>query len=370
MAIRQVDISRQSKDGRKWYFYTWLNLPDGSRKMYTSKNYMTKKEATIAEKEFILKKEKKEINITNMTFQELFNEFYEYKKDKVKITTLKTYRGNVKELKEFYNLRVKDIQLSHYIAWRKRISDLDLTDKTKNGYYKLLKTILNYGTKWHDFNFTSIYNKMEKFQNPNKLPREMDFYTWEEFKQFLSVIDELKWRTLFKTLYYCGLRRGELRGLSWDNIDFESKSLSVVKNVVNMSGDSGYWAITTPKTRTSARTIPIPKQLLDDLKAYYEEERKQYNFNDKWFVFGDVNPLHPEVLRKHKKKYAELAGLKEIRIHDFRHSCASILINSGASIMVVAKFLGHAKIDETLNTYSHLFKNKLDEVVQTMENLE
>ena len=65
-----------------------------------------------------------------------------------------------------------------------------------------------------------------------------------------------------------------------------------------------------------------------------------------------------------------MAGLKEIRIHDFRHSCASILINSGASIMVVAKFLGHAKIDETLNTYSHLFKNKLDEVVQTMENLE
>ena len=63
------------------------------------------------------------------------------------------------------------------------------------------------------------------------------------------------------------------------------------------------------------------------------------------------------------------AGVKEIRTHDFRHSCASLLINSGASIMVVAKYLGHTKIDETLNTYSHLFKNKLDEVVNTMNKL-
>ena len=69
-------------------------------------------------------------------------------------------------------------------------------------------------------------------------------------------------------------------------------------------------------------------------------------------------------------KYTQLAGVKQIRIHDFRHSCASVLINNGASIMVVAKFLCHAKIDETLNTYSYLFKNKMDEIVQTMNNLE
>ena len=96
--------------------------------------------------------------------------------------------------------------MEHYIAWRKRIGALDLADKTKNGYYKLLKTILNYGTKWHDFNFTSIYNKMEKFNNPNKPPKEMQFYTWEEFKQFLSVIDDIKWKSLFEVLYFCGLR--------------------------------------------------------------------------------------------------------------------------------------------------------------------
>lgn len=87
-------------------------------------------------------------------------------------------------------------------------------------------------------------------------------------------------------------------------------------------------------------------------------------------MFGNIDPLAATTLLDRKTKNAFMARVKDIRIHDFRHSCASVLINNGASIMVVAKFLGHAKIDETLNTYSHLFKNKMDEIVQTMNNLE
>ena len=304
-----------------------------------------------------------------MTFKQLYEEFYEYKKDKVKATTLRLYRRNILQLSEFYELKIKDIRLEHYIAWRKRIGNLDNADKTKNGYYKLLKTILNYGTKWHDFNFTSIYNKMEKFNNPNKPPKEMQFYTWEEFKQFISVIDDIKWKALFEVLFFCGLRRGELRGLTWDNIDFFNKELSVVKNVVQ-EGESGDYIVTTPKTRTSVRTLPVPERVMKDLHEVYLQDKKQYGFSEKWYVFGDKEPLSANILRHHKNDYTKLAGVKQIRIHDFRHSCASVLINNGASIMIVAKYLGHAKIDETLNTYSHLFKNKMDEIVKTMDNLE
>ena len=210
---------------------------------------------------------------------------------------------------------------------------------------------------------------MEKFNNPNKPPKEMQFYTWEEFKQFLSVIDDIKWKALFEVLFFCGLRRGELRGLSWDNIDFFNHELSVVKNVVQ-EGESGDYIVTTPKTRTSVRTLPVPERVMNDLHELYLQEKKQYGFTNKWYVFGDKEPLSANILRHHKNDYTREAGVKQIRIHDFRHSCASVLINNGASIMVVAKFLGHAKIDETLNTYSHLFKNKMDEIVQTMNNLE
>ena len=71
----------------------------------------------------------------------------------------------------------------------------------------------------------------------------------------------------------------------------------------------------------------------------------------------------------YRDKYAEKAGIRRIRLHDFRHSCASLLINNGANIMIVAKYLGHAKIDETLNTYSHLFQSKLDDAVQTINQV-
>lgn len=211
---------------------------------------------------------------------------------------------------------------------------------------------------------------MEKFTDPNALPKKMKFYTWEEFKKFLSVIDDLKYKALFEVLYYCGLRRGELRGLSWENIDLDDKTLSVVKNVTNETGDHGYWKVTTPKTRTSARTIPMLDILVEDLSRLKEYNKKhQYGFTKYYFVFGDINPIHPDVLRRTKNYYAEKAGIKQIRIHDFRHSCASLLINNGANIMIVAKYLGHAKIDETLNTYSHLFKNKMDDIVNLMNKL-
>ena len=122
---------------------------------------------------------------------------------------------------------------------------------------------------------------MEKFINPNNLPKEMDYYTYEEFNQFISVIDKLKWKCLFETLYFCGLRHGELRGLTWDNIDLEGKNLTVNKNCVNEKGDHGYWKLCTPKTRTSYRTIPIPDILVNDLKIYKEESMKIKSFNEK-----------------------------------------------------------------------------------------
>ena len=128
--------------------------------------------------------------------------------------------------------------------------------------------------------------------------------------------------------------------------------------------------VTTPKTKSSIRNIPIPKILMEDMKVLYEVSKRHYGFNDDWYLFGDTDPITNGKLRHRKNKDCKLAEVKQIRIHDFRHSCASLLINSGASIMVVAKYLGHANIDETLNTYSHLFKNKMEEAVKTMESLD
>lgn len=118
---------------------------------------------------------------------------------------------------------------------------------------------------------------------------------------------------------------------------------------------------------SSYRTIPIPNFLLNYLKDLYDDCSSYYNFNDNWYVFGDIDPLPDTTLRARKSNNTFKARVKDIRVHDFRHSCASLLIDRGANITLVAKYLGHSKIDETLNTYSHMYQNRLENIVQIIE---
>ena len=364
MAVREVPKEEQTKDGRKWIYEVRYK-----GKRYKSKKYLTKRDAMAAEREFYIEKEKIG-NQSLMTLGDLFDEHYNYQKDKVKLTTLSNYGKKIKHFNSIRDIKLDKIKIQDIENWRQEVNSKKLATRTKNDLMKYLKSVLNYGTKWYDFNFTSMYNKMVNFTDPNELPKEMQFYTYEEFKRFLSVEKDLKFRTLFETLYFCGLRRGELRGLIWKYVDFDRKEINIVQNVVNVEGDSGYWHITTPKTLSSKRQIPIPKTLLEDLKSLKIISERYYGFNDNWFVFGDVSPIHPDVLRRRKNENAKLAGVEQIRIHDFRHSCASLLINNGANVVMVAKYLGHSKIEETLNTYSHMFRNKLDEIVNTIDKLD
>ena len=137
---------------------------------------------------------------------------------------------------------------------------------------------------------------------------------------------------MFEILYYCGLRKGELRGLTWKNIDLVNKTLSIKKQITDRGGSVKEFQFSTPKTKSSIRTLPLNKALLNDFKMLKEEVTKEYEFNDDYFVIGDAFPV--------------------------------------ASINVVTKYLGHTKIEETLNTSTHLFNSALNEVVDLIDNLD
>lgn len=95
-----------------------------------------------------------------------------------------------------------------------------------------------------------------------------------------------------------------------------------------------------------------------------------FGFNDSYFVIGDIAPQISSTITARKNRNCEIAGVKQIRIHDFRHSYAFLLIYKGANIITVSKFLGHTKIEETLNTYTHMFSTALDYVVSVIDSLE
>ena len=135
------------------------------------------------------------------------------------------------------------------------------------------------------------------------------------------------------------------------------------ENVANMIGvtqacitryEKGLICIST------SNLYKLSKEFKISLSELCGKVKKQCQFNI---------PITNSRLRDRKNQLCQKANLKQIRIHDFRHSCASLLINNGANITMVAKYLGHTKIDETLNTYSHMFKNKLNDIVNTINKL-
>lgn len=369
MPVMQLNKNKWRKDGRSWVFYLYEPSIDGKTKQHMSKAYMTCEEAENALKEYVEKYKEIPIN-GHMTFKDAYTKFYEYKEDKVRNTTLKTYRDRIKYMGLLDNVELIDLNGEHYQKWRNNINKCDIRSSYKNDIQKFIKMVINFAEKNYDFNLRKFYTKMEPFNNPNELEKEMRFYTPEEFYKFISVIEELDIKCLFKVLYYCGLRRSEARGLTWDCIDLVNKKLYVKKQIIANEKDSKVpWRFAPLKTKKSYRTLPLADTLVNDLQELYNQMKKYKNFKNSWFVFGDENPISIYKMNYQNEKNAKLAEVKVINLHGFRHSCASMLINDNVNIAVVSHYLGHADIEETLDTYTHMFDKKLNEVPNYIDTL-
>lgn len=366
MSVRKGEMT---KDGRCWIFKTiYVNL-NGEKKYYSSKKYKTKKEAQEAERLFLLTLTDK-FNYSDMTFGDLYNKYIDYKKDKAKQTTMHSYYKRWEHLSDLKSVKLCNFNSSHYELWRKKILNMKISDDYRNDIQKFLKILLNFATKYYNMNFTAVYNKISSFSDPNApVKAEMKFFTYDEYKAFINEEDELIYKCAFDILYFCGLRRGELIGLKWSNVDLIKKEIKIRDNAVRDYENGGY-VITSPKTKRSIRNIPLTNKLVEELKELKEEGKKIYGFKNTWYVLGYEEPMPFTRLLNRKNRNCDLAGLQQIRLHDFRHSCASLLISKGANITLVARYLGHTKIDETLNTYSHFFKSDLDSLVLTFDDLD
>lgn len=371
MSVRKLKENKITKDGKSWVFIQYSKGLDGKRHQYQSKAYMTENEALQAEKEYLNKYKDVEVN-PHMTFKEAYTIYYEYQKDKIKDSTLKTYRDRIKYMGLLDNVELVNLDWDLYQKWRAQINKTNLCDRYKTDIQKFIKQVINFAEKQWDFNLRKFYNKLEPFKTPGALKKEMDFYEPEEFFKFISVVDDLRYKCFFELLYYCGLRRSEARGLQWKHIDFKNKLLTVSQQVLNSSNSnaSTEWYISSTKTEASNRTIPIATTLLNDLSELKKSNERIAKFKQTWFVLGDDVPMATGRMYFYRDKYAEKAGVRRIRLHDFRHSCASALISGSAPITAVSNFLGHSETTETLETYTHMFKRDLANVPKFFDTLE
>lgn len=203
--------------------------------------------------------------------------------------------------------------------------------------------------------------KVNRDKRKNEQDKKMLFWEPEDFHKFIKEVDLPLYKLIFMTLYYMGLRRGELLAIKWDDVDLSNKTITINKTFSTKTN-----TITTPKTKNSYRTITMPDILVKEIAAWKTRIEAFVGYSPNGYVFGNDRPVAPETLRRKFHEYIKQANMKQrsdnqipvIRIHDLRHSHASFLINNmsaGFTDIDIAKRLGDT-VATLHNTYAHWLK--------------
>ncbi|ABG04874.1 phage integrase [Rubrobacter xylanophilus DSM 9941] len=220
-------------------------------------------------------------------------------------------------------------------------------------------------------------NVSEAVDLPKLVSEEVDALTPEEARKFLDAARGDRFEALYVVAVMTGMRRGELLGLRWSDIDLGQNApatLRVGRQLQRMRDGSGLKFV-APKGG-KGRTIRLPSRAVEALKAHrarQAEERLKAGplYRDEGLVFASEvgTPLEPSNIdRRSFKPLLKKAGLPDIRFHDLRHTCATVLLSQGVNPKFVQELLGHADIKLTLGTYSHFLPSMGDQTANAMES--
>lgn len=335
------------------YYTDWT----GNRKKKKKRGFTTKKAALEWEREFLSSK----AGDVHMSMESFAKLYMDDMKPRIKETTYRQ-KLNVVETKilpYFGKKQLCSIAPSDVRSWQNTL----LEDPA--GYSQTyLRTLNN--------QLSSLFNYAVKYYNLPENPcrktgsigkgkaHEMQFWTLDEYRRFRKAsADNICEYMAFQVLYYTGMRCGELLALTPADIDLDAGTISISKTYTNIDGKD---VVTPPKTPKSNRVITIPSFLVDELRAYMA---RIYDLEDDIQLFEFTH----DSIRYSLKKNREKAGVKKIRIHDIRHSHASLLIEQGFSPLLIADRLGHESVQVTLNTYAHLYPNKQEQVAARLQEL-
>lgn len=328
---------------------------------------MTKIKAEILENEFL--------DLTQISYSKYMEEWFQERKSHLQKSTFEThsifYRNVIKsrlvhlklqqivpiQIQKFVNDLVNDIPYSeHTVHLIFRIVSLSLKKA------KVLKLIKD--------------NPADGITLPKIKKKELSVWSLEQVNFFIKEAKKIKRLTRchigFLIAIYTGMRQGEILGLRWKDIDFEQHTI-FVRQTLTQNAEIKAGA----KNEASVRSIHIPNKLVDELKIYRKQvvqekllHGQSYHDNDLVVCTRNGKPMIPRNFRKEFYNLIEKIALPKIRFHDLRHTHATILIQQNVNVKLISERLGHADIETTLNTYSHVLldmqksvSDKLDKII-------
>lgn len=370
------------KKGNNWYYAFDTGMANGKRSRVERYGGQTKKQAQAALRIALQEFENggSVIRLSNMNVHQYFMYWHEnYVKKELKPNTQSNYLNIIKKYIDpsIGNFRIRSISPA---TIQDLVNNLGKTDLSKHTV-EIIVTVIREAFKKAVYPYQLIkedparYITMPKYRDDNRKTREkLKIITMQQYKQILSITPPSNpFYIPLQIAFGTGMRRGEVCGLTWANVDFDSHTIDVKQAM--MQEVKGAFSIITPKTVASYRTISIGDSLVDLLKQHKKhqmEERLRYGryYYESNFVCTKENgkPVTPNTIKYQCDRIQKELGFP-FNFHSLRHTHATMLLENGANIKDIQARLGHSRITTTMDTYSHVTHKMQKQTVNIFEKI-
>lgn len=340
------------KDGNTWSCSISYEDYAGVKKRHHKRGFKTKKEALIYKAEFLTMKQ----GSMDMIFASFVDLYFRDKSMELKERSIISKRHMINKhiLPVFSEKPMNKIKASEIIQWQNNFLAKGYSESYNRMVNNQLVAIFNHAYRVYGLRDNPC-SKVRKIGKSNA--SKMEFLTKNDYEAFICTVDQCTWYyTLYELLFWTGIRIGEALALTRKDIDIKNLRINIDKTYHRSNGRD---IITSPKTENSVRVIDVPRFLVEEIEKYMQS---MYDLNDNDRLY----PITERAVQKHMKRHLQKARLKEVRVHDLRHSHVAYLIDQGVEPLLIKERLGHSNIQITMNTYGHLYPNRQREVADLL----
>ena len=323
------------------------------------------------------------LNEDKLTVSDWFYSWlFDYRKQDLKPKSFQRYHGiykNYIENTDFGNIKLNDLRTTHLQRHYKKLLDNGVTPTTIRQINTNLKTCLNEAERqgYIQKNWCKLVTLPKKEDN-----KEVKVLTKQEQEKFLEAIKGHELELLYIVALGTGLRIGEILGLKWSDIDFKNNELHVNRSLQKAAIYEDDKIVryevqeTTPKTKNSLRTIPVPQNIIKKLIAHKKEQNElilllQEEYDNKNYVFCNKlgKPIEDKRPGRNLKTILTSISIEPIKFHALRHTYATRLFEAGIPPKTVQHLMGHSDIENTMNIYTHVMKEQKLEAIEKINNI-
>ncbi|WP_302609332.1 site-specific integrase [uncultured Mitsuokella sp.] len=336
-------------DTGRWYCAFYYKDWTGKRRKKKKESFATRREALAFEHNFL----EEQAGAPDMTFEALCELYKDDCSLHLKQSTMLSKFAMIEKhiLPRFRQLRVNEITPAGIRAWQNEVLGMGYSPSYCYSLHRQLSAVLNFACRYYGL----ASNPAARAGSIGRNEEHQAFWTLDDFRCFAMTLTDPAQIMLFYLLFWTGCRIGEALALTWHDVG--SDSIRISKTLSYLHG--GVY-VRPPKTRESNRTVKLPS-FLSMMLADYRRISSYTGVR----LFHTTSSAAARLLARHAKQ----AGLERIRLHDLRHSHASMLIQAGVPAIAIAERLGHKNAQTTLRVYAHLYQSTKDEVVSVLEKI-